>query len=601
MKTSKLANLQFFTSLVFMSKEILPARLLGFTDLFPSAPRQTKDAYGKRIGKDLLYKTACHFLSYFRTKSVPANKALIQEWFTFNEIKYYQLPYYHYVITSYNVASNDDLEKNLKILNVESFLKLFTWLATEANIPETIQKEDPSLTLPLFQICLLFNDEVLKNFEIARNSAKKTEDDKSLQRLILAMAFPQNDFLNADYAQLLVTQFYKAIKALDFMSQNEKYKNLLSKFLQEFHCDSKEEYLKSVGAAIVLGLQNMRAAWTTLNVPLNADFEKSCAILEKLCMQEHDESLFEQNDYFSLRSNPLRKIKKGEYMIIYDLFLIKKLYTGLVFRLSKLTNEDQSIFKENFLGAFRIEFSEEILLYDSVKHIYGMHNAVQKTGAEFKNVKLEREPDYYVRNNDRILLFESKDFFIKGETKLSYDFNKIETELKNGRLEKAIEQLLRNIERVFLKQLILDANYDTEKIAIFPIVVVHDALYSCPALNFWINHWLDDGLKELKGKEELLQFDFTSVMPVTVVEIDTLILYQDQFQTMELDFENLLIQYHEHVQFRKKDFQTTLELEKHALQSAIPFAEFARQVAHEKNIQIDHKNLTQLLRQYNIR
>jgi hypothetical protein len=61
-------------------------------------------------------------------------------------------------------------------------------------------------------------------------------------------------------------------------------------------------------------------------------------------------------------------------------------------------------------------------------------DAILITGENFKN--LEREPDFYFRDENVIILFESKDFFMSGKSKLSYDFDMIEGELmKEGRLK----------------------------------------------------------------------------------------------------------------------------------------------------------------------
>lgn len=40
------------------------------------------------------------------------------------------------------------------------------------------------------------------------------------------------------------------------------------------------------------------------------------------------------------------------------------------------------------------------------------------------------EPDYYIRNGNKIFLFESKDILIPSETKVSNDYENISSELK---------------------------------------------------------------------------------------------------------------------------------------------------------------------------
>ena len=583
-----------------MSMELSLGRLLGFDDFFPSDSKMPKEFYAKQIGKDMLYNFCLHFLSFFRLNAVPPHEELFAMWFTFEDIMYYQVPYYHYVAEKYAQLSDRGRNNNLKILSVESCLKLFIWLSERQDIPEDVPNPNYKVTISLFQLYLLFNQDVLANYDIATRSIASFNDNQQTQRSILAMSFPQHDFLNADYAQLVFTQFYKAIKLLEFISASHDFHGLHDKLLLEYDCASKEEYFRSIGLAAVLCLKNTEPTWTVLQVS-GDNIEKQCAFLEKICFTETDPKLYEQNDYLSLRSNPLQKVRNGEYRVIYDLFLIKKVYTGLVFKLSEFARNDNTLIEKDFLGTLRNEFSEGVLLYEILNSIYAKTKGVRITGNEFKTAGLKREPDFYLREGNTVLLFESKDFFIPGDVKLSYDFIKIEAALKNNRLEKAVVQLLQNTKRTILKQLILDSAYDTASINIYPIIIVHDALYSTPALNFWVHYWFEDGLEELKKEAELKPFDFSRISPVTLIEIDTLILYEEHFGNGELDVINLISDYHSYVRFRKETFLNPTDILNHAMKSAIPFSEFARDQGFKKNIVLNMDKLFQMFHKFGIR
>jgi hypothetical protein len=117
-----------------------------------------------------------------------------------------------------------------------------------------------------------------------------------------------------------------------------------------------------------------------------------------------------------------------------------------------------------------------------------------------------------------ILLFESKDFFSREEIKLSYDFDKIEAELRNNSLEKAVKQLERNIRSTIEKQSILDDNVDA--------------------------------IVEIKKEDLFKDFDFTKIALLSIVEIDTLFLYLTHFQNGQMDLLSLLKAYHEQAKFR---------------------------------------------------
>ena len=192
------------------------------------------------------------------------------------------------------------------------------------------------------------------------------------------------------------------------------------------------------------------------------------------------------------------------------------------------------------MGKIRDEFSEGILVYDTLTKMFQATEAVTKTGNEFKAAKIDREPDFYARITNNVLLFESKDFYIPGSSKLSYDFDIIEGELKkDGRLGKAVKQLKRNIERTVLAAC-FRYSYDPLQVKIFPVIIVHDSLYSTPSLNYWVNKWLTDEIAILQQENAFPGFDYSGISAVTIIEIDTLILYLHHFQTHQLNLIPLL-------------------------------------------------------------
>ena len=237
------------------------------------------------------------------------------------------------------------------------------------------------MTLPFLELILLFNEDVLKNYQKATDSIKQFGEHRKLQRLILAGSFSQSDLINIDYAQLFYTQVYKKAKLLTFLANSEKYKGLLEKLLHEFGCIDKEEFLKAVGSAVVGGIKAKKPSWTVLTTKNSPDSKKGVLILENLALQENELNVIDQDDYLSLRNKPFQKIADGEYRVIFELFLVKKLYNGLIFKLST--------YDKDFLGNIRTDFSEEVLLYDILHSIFNSEKLIKITGKKFKELKLE--------------------------------------------------------------------------------------------------------------------------------------------------------------------------------------------------------------------
>ncbi len=576
-----------------MADILTMTRLLGFKDFYPNEKPHPKTYYASKIGREIIEKSTPFFLSYLRFGGFPEIVPLLQNWFTFNDFKYHQSPYFLHIETEYRrIVNFHDREKH-GLLSVESLLNLFMWVTQEKDLPVSIKNPDASVTLPFLELILLFNDEVIANYEKATESTKMYDDKRSLQRLILAGSFSQSDLTNIDYAQLFYTQVYKKAKLLSFLSITDDYKIFLNKILLEFDCVDKEEFLKSIGSAVFGGVKSKEPSWTVLTTKNSPDGEKGAKILEHLTLDENDLSVVDQDDYLRLRNKPFQKIKDGEYRVIFELFLIKKLYNGLIFKLSS--------YDKNFLGKIRTDFSEEILLYEIVNSIFPSKELVKISGSKFKELQLDREPDFYLRSKDNVLLFESKDFFMTGSKKLSYDFSIIEGELmKDGRLKKAVIQLVRNIERCFKKEIPTDDSYTLDNVSIIPVIIVHDSLYSAPGLNYWVYYWFIDELKLLKKDPCFKDFNFANVLPVTIVEIDTLILYEEHFIQGRYDLISLIKQYHKYVCFGEEEMLAPEEVEKHALQSALSFSEFVRNFSHSIGIDINFNILSKILINFGI-
>lgn len=575
--------------------------LLGYSAFFPDQPAKSKSHYATLMGREFLFASACHFLSYFRLNAIPPMAELIREWFTYNEIKAHNNPGFAPVNTKFQDLQKSYPQAAFKLLTVESFLRMFMWLRDHPEISEKSALEGPEQCLPFFQLYLLFNDDVLKGFETARLSVKGIQDDKSFIRLALAMSFPQQDFLNVDYAQLLMTQFYKAAKLLEFLSGDERFQPILARFLDVMRCNSKEDYLRRIGPAVIASLFNTKPGWTMLNVPPGEGFDDACLFLESLSVQSNAEQSFQENDYLILRNNPLHELKKGNYRVIFDEFMIKKVYNGFFFRLSDLARNEKMLFTGDLLGILRDEFSEGTLLYNTLQEIYSTdRGTVTITGKRFKEEHLKVEPDFYLREGRRIVLFESKDFYIKGEYKISYDFTKIEPELYKDRLGKAVKQLATNMGRIMTNSLPLDKNYDPKEVTVFPVIIVHDALYTAPGLNYHVHYWLEDELIKIRTEIGVEKFNAVRIYPVTIVEIDTLILYQHHLKNKQLDLIDILEDFHRMVRYGWRGFKNRQEAERYANQSLLPFSEFIRDRAYRSNIILNTNHIDDLLLKFGL-
>jgi len=119
---------------------------------------------------------------------------------------------------------------------------------------------------------------------------------------------------------------------------------------------------------------------------------------------------------------------------------------------------------------------------------------------------------------------------------------------------------------------------------IYPTIILHDSLYDAPGLNYWVNEWFQEELTRMKSDTQYQGFDFSIIRPLTLVDIDTLILYRTNFEKGDLNLFDLLEEYQKYVDFKSasdKNFD-------HAIK---PFATFVNSYAREKTVKPGYKLL----------
>lgn len=372
------------------------------------------------------------------------------------------------------------------------------------------------------------------------------------------------------------------MKLLDFLESNYKYAAVYSHLLIDFNVKSKEEFFKAIGGAALSPLNVNKSGINSLIVEDNKDSQANAAFLDKLAHSEVDAD-YGPTDYRFLRDRPLQKLE-NEFRIIFDFFLIKKLYNGLTFKLSAYIKQDPTLFKGQLFGAIRDEFTEAVLLYDTMGGVFTHTKTITITGNDFKAMNVQREPDYYCRFNNKVILMESKDFFMPADEKLSYDFDTMMAGLaKDGRLKKATLQSATNVGRLLQKSLPLDPDLDLSSI-IYPVIVLHDSLYDTPSLNYWANDWFQQELNKLKANPTFKGCDLSKVRPLTLVDVDTLILYRTNFENGELDLFEMLETYQAYVNFASCT-------DENYSWGITPFPAFADEYAERKGVKVDFKLL----------
>jgi hypothetical protein len=403
---------------------------------------------------------------------------------------------------------------------------------------------------------------------------------------MFCMHYPVSDKSNYDIYQIWVTQMIKAIYLFQFLESHEKTKPLLAAFLNYFNNPTWPDYLKSLIPLTFPAIVNEREGHTDIVVPLGEKFNEGCTFIEKLIVQENDE--LDQNDFLSVRAKPFYKVSDGVYRIIFNLFVVEKIFKGVYFLLRDVnkTLPNSSKIKEikSFYGD---EFSEKTLFYKVIESIYP-DKCIRFSGKELAALKIDGAPDYYIRKGKTILLFESKDFLILASKKASFDFNIYEEEfqrvlyfesLPNGKEKhKAVMQLINSIRKLLKNEFKADTDYYYKDVFIYPVLLTHDNQYDTPGFNDLIDYWFQD---ELLGLEEEGLF-IHHVKPITVINIDSLI-YNQVGLSKDVPLHDMLKLYQEYKKLDKikrklrtqKEYENYLsEYKQMRISKLIPFAQF---------------------------
>ncbi|HZV69818.1 MAG TPA: hypothetical protein VFG10_09745 [Saprospiraceae bacterium] len=452
----------------------------------------------------------------------------------------------------------------VSIVKAYSSLKLFEYYFSKPE--EEVTQSQPEFEVNLFKAYLVLNSEYLQNQSAAFPSISELDDELYLPMMLFCMHYPVYDKSNYDIYQMAVTQMIKSIHLFQFLETHQKTQPLLLAFLAYFNCSTWQEYLKSLLPLTTAAIRSDREAHTDIVVEAGENFENGCAFIEKLMLQENEE--LDQNDFLTTRAKPFYKISEGVYRIIFNLFVVEKVFKGVYFQLRDVNKTLPNDQKEKDIRSFYgKEFSEKILSYKVIEGIYSP-NYIRFSGQELEDRKIDGSPDYYIRKGNNIVIFESKDFLIAAAKKMSFDFSIYEEEfqkvlyyedLAKGKVkQKAVLQLINSIRSLLTDNFSADKDYHAKHIFIYPVLLTHDHQYDAPGFNELLNYWFQDELKGLQGEGVFTKH----VQPLSVVNIDSLIFNQIGLAN-DIPLHETLRLYHENKKVikRKRKFKSREEQE----------------------------------------
>ena len=386
----------------------------------------------------------------------------------------------------------------------------------------------PEQDLLIFKAYLLVADDFfLKQRKIF--DKKKETSDRYLNRLNWPLQAAQIKF--REPVEYKIFYFMKALVLIDEL-KHSNYAKYLTAYDEKVGLESENLVLtrKNISeTSNMVGASREEFPSFFFHMDRNPDF------LEHLILnpKDVDKDELKDVDYLAFRKYPLLRIDDKYFVILSRRLLWNGIYNGFIFDFyyrSGIKKELKSfpVFK-TFLGdVMEKRFFEPILkaIFPKKHHVLCYGNG-------------DGQPDAYVRVNNRIFLFEFKDYLFGKRSQEEKNYDSFIKEFENKFIQnkkgkaKGIGQLLNQIDYInanngYEFDSFLLKKLKKERLTVFPVIVYTDFLYSMVGIN---NYLIDrfDGLKRptvFKVRQPVminLAFLFTQIPKLRKVRFDQLL------------------------------------------------------------------------------
>lgn len=435
--------------------------------------------------------------------------------------------------------------QSLRILNIWTNFRLLELILQNVDSSE-IDQDDSVVSDSLLKAYLLINQTYITSFN--RNKILKSIPDevgKTMKTAITlaTMLLPYHDINHIDPSDTFLVQSIKAIYFFQFTEENVP--EMLNEFLETYGVKTWREYLIVLLPVADHALQRNKEGLGYLNI--NESKPNYTSVKKFLNMLSLGDVQVESSevDFILLRSKPLLQLDPNRFLVIDNLLIYNKIYNSLYFEFNKLLTGNKELFKKgDFKGYLNSNFSEDYLAKSVLDIVFKSSSFFKISGSEIKakfGKRFSAEPDYYARNKDEVFIFELKDTYVKGEVKQGFNTSNLMAELKlklwvkeyekDGKPKtspKAVQQLISNIKKIIQNTFPFDPDLGGEKLKIFPILLHIDQSLSTPGISEIIQNWF---LLELFNEPVIVNAaERVRVMPLTMIDLDTLILMQDEYR-----------------------------------------------------------------------
>ncbi len=384
----------------------------------------------------------------------------------------------------------------------------------------------------LLTILLLVNERIINDIDVPVKNENPDISAKDILANVVAPTLVENsDYSNFDIVTSPLVYLYKSTLFLEFCATHPLLSPALNKVLEKYGCNDIRTFLTVISGLFLesVNSKNNYCRFVFSEEKPAPKFFKELSFSMNSSPIREDQNI----DYSFFRAYPLISISENEYVIVCIPFLFGKLYQSLVFDLSKQIGDGNKVRE-----IISTEFSEQKLLFPLLRGSIAPKSPINLSGNDCDLIKKDSAPDYYVRNWNSSFLFELKDYSFRAKEKTSLSYEVLSNYLysqfvvkKNGR-GGAIRQLVNNVKAIIENDFAWDK--DAHPKHIYPVLVLGNQNYLNYGITYLLNRFFKQELKSC-GVES------NSVSDLIIIDIDTLILYNDIFS--RYSFEKIVKQY----------------------------------------------------------
>lgn len=409
-----------------------------------------------------------------------------------------------------------------------------------ANRDELLKKTDERNVddeeLNLFKAYLLVN----KNANEKQNLGNAEDNIDRLADMFIAMGFASGDignFENVDleFAKALYAMLVKFEYLIEFVQREENTymaQALIETFGQE-DLDSLNYQVKTLVAQL-LRLKHEDAYIVSPERQDHINFLKSLT----------SSKIEPSADFTNLKIFPIYEIEEGRFSLVDYFYVVDKFFKSIKFTLKEAFIKHHNLKPKDssFFSYYNLHFSEDVVMKNVLDEIFHWPYQKKRQEADTK----DSEPDYYVRHNNRVYLFENKDILVAADIKSSSDIDEIDKLLKkkfvhDGDRHVGIGQLITSIKQIVDNEFPYDDYVNNKKnLTIYPILLVSDRIFEIPGMNYKLNKWYIELVKERLGDSYNPNF----IKPLTFIDMDTLIYWTPYLVKKDKYFREIIEDHH---------------------------------------------------------